>query len=222
MTYKNIIEGRFIDRPNRFIAHVDIGGETQVCHVKNTGRMGELLIPGIRVYLQKSDNPKRKTAFSLIAFHTEDGIINVDSQVPNKIFLEANPLNFDMLIPESKYLDSRFDFYVEKGGNSGYCEIKGVTLLGADKTTAYFPDAPTIRGIKHINHLIELRRQGRIASLSFMVKIPKVTRFSPNPKDEAFLKTLKSAATCGVNISAYRCDMTENSIRVAEEIDVIL
>lgn len=221
MKYENIIKGNFISRPNRFIAYVNIDGKTEVCHVKNTGRMGELLIPGIPVYVQKSDNPKRKTGYSLISFETENGIINVDSGVPNKVFYESNPLCFDVILPEKTYEDSRFDFYVEKDGNSGYCEIKGVTLLG-DENTAYFPDAPTTRGMKHINHLVELKKQGRLAYLCFIVKIPGITVFSPNPKDEEFCKILRKAKAAGVNIYAFSCEVGKDNIYLKEKIDVIV
>lgn len=221
MIYKNIEKGKFIDRPNRFIAHIEIGGQIHVCHVKNTGRMGELLIPGCPVYVQHSDNPNRKTAYSLISFDTENGIINVDSQVPNKVFYEANPLDFDVILPEKKFEDSRFDFYVEKDGNSGFCEIKGVTLLGEDHI-AYFPDAPTVRGIKHIDHLIELKNRNSLAYLVFVVKIHGVTRFSPNPKDAAFTDALKRASSAGVDIRAYGCSMTRDTISIGEKIPVII
>ena len=120
MHYGNIIKGQFINRPNRFIANVFAEGKEQVCHVRNTGRMGELLIPNIGVYLQKDDNPNRKTHLSLISFETERGIINVDSLAPNKLFLESNPLGFERIMPEKQYQDSRFDFYVEKEGKSGF------------------------------------------------------------------------------------------------------
>lgn len=221
MIYENITKGYFIKRPNRFIAHVEIDGREEICHVKNTGRMGELLIPGLPVYLQKSDNKNRKTPFSLISFETENGIINVDSQVPNKVFYEVNPLDFDVICPEKKYGDSRFDFYVEKDGNSGFCEVKGVTLLG-ENNTAYFPDAPTLRGIKHINHLIDLKKEGRLAYLVFVVKIPGIRRFAPNPKDEAFTNALRSAQESMVDIFAFGCETDKNSIKITEKIDVIL
>lgn len=221
LIYENIKRGYFIDRPNRFIAHIDIDGKKEVCHVKNTGRMGELLIPGIPVYVQESSNKKRKTRFSLISFDTKRGIINVDSQVPNKLFYESNPLEFDVVLPEKQYMDSRFDFYIEKGSKSGFCEIKGVTLLG-DDGIAYFPDAPTKRGIKHINHLIELKREGRLAYLVFIVKIPKVKTFSPNPKDHEFVSALITARNAGVEICAYVCTVTKDSIFINEKIDVVI
>lgn len=221
MVYENVERGYFIKRPNRFIAHIEIDGQEQVCHVKNTGRMGELLIPGIPVYVQRSNNPNRKTAYSLISFETKNGIINVDSQVPNKIFYEANPLDFEVILPEKKYEDSRFDFYVEKGGKKGFCEVKGVTLLG-ERDTAYFPDAPTERGIKHINHLVKLKKEGALSCLAFIVKIPGIKRFSPNPEDEKFVKALMEAKGAGVDIFAFGCEVGKDSIKITEKIDVII
>lgn len=221
MKYDNIKRGYFISRPNRFIAHIEIDGKAEICHVKNTGRMGELLIPGIPVYVQKSSNPKRKTAYSLISFETENGIINVDSGVPNKVFFESNPLGFDVILPEKTYKDSRFDFYIEKDGKSGFCEIKGVTLLGEDGR-AYFPDAPTKRGIKHINHLIDLKRSGRLACIVFIVKIPGVKVFSPNPADVDFTRVMKRAKAAGVDIYAFGCEVTQDGIYLNGKIDVLV
>ena len=167
MVYENILKGKFLARPNRFIAHVETGEGMEICHVKNTGRCRELLIPGCAVWLSGSDNPARKTRYDLIGVEKETphGIlpVNMDSQAPNRVFGEwaaAGGLGFvpDLLRPEVRYGDSRFDFYWERGKERGFWEVKGVTL--EENGVARFPDAPTLRGVKHLEELIRAKEAG--------------------------------------------------------------
>ena len=158
MKYNNILQGKFISRPNRFIAYIEIDGKVEICHVKNTGRCRELLIPNAQVFVQKSDNPKRKTKFSLIGVIKENRIINMDSQVPNKVvhewILRGNLFEEIVRIkPEAKYNNSRFDFYIETKNEKVFIEVKGVTL--ENEGIVRFPDAPTERGVKHIKELCD-------------------------------------------------------------------
>ena len=158
MKYENIIKARFISRPNRFIAEVEIDGNIEIAHVKNTGRCKELLMEGTTVYVQKSDNPARKTKYDLITVVKNGMLINMDSQAPNKVFGEwVSQGNFaadvDLIKPECKYGNSRFDFYIEAGGRKIFAEIKGDTL--EEEGIVMFPDAPTERGVKHIKELCE-------------------------------------------------------------------
>ena len=163
MTYKNIIPGIFISRPNRFTAEVEIDGNIEICHVKNTGRCKELLIPGAEVYLQKSDNPNRATKYDLIAVRKGERLINMDSNAPNKVFFEylqsgAYIKNITLIKPEARYGSSRFDFYVEAEGRRIFIEVKGVTL--EENGVVMFPDAPTERGVKHLNELMRCASEG--------------------------------------------------------------
>lgn len=187
MKYRNIVKGIFISRPNRFIAKVNIDGKEETVHVKNTGRCKEILIPGARVYLQKSDNPERKTAYDLIAVEkkTENGsiLINTDSQIPNFCAYEFLPLSglFSenaIIRREVKYGNSRFDIFVSDGERKAFIEVKGVTL--EKNGTALFPDAPTERGVKHIRELISAKKEGFEAYIMFVVQMKGINCFSPN------------------------------------------
>lgn len=224
MQYKNIIEGKFISRPNRFIANVEISGKTEVCHVKNTGRCRELLIPGAVVYLEKSDNPNRKTKYDLISVYKGDRLINMDSQAPNKVFgewLENGSLfkNVSLIRPETKYKNSRFDFYAEADGKRIFAEVKGVTL--ERDGVALFPDAPTERGIKHINELCECVIDGYEGYIVFVVQMSGVKHFAPNIEThKAFADALKNAEKCGVNILCLDCITERNSLRINEYVPV--
>ncbi|MBQ8975549.1 MAG: DNA/RNA nuclease SfsA, partial [Oscillospiraceae bacterium] len=156
MRYSSIVSGSFESRPNRFIANVSIGGDSVRCHVKNTGRCRELLVPGARVLLEKSENPNRKTAYDLVSVYKGDTLINMDSQSPNKIAAEYLPSVFpeaSLIKPEVRYNSSRFDFYIECPHRKIFLEVKGVTL--ERDGNAFFPDAPTVRGTRHINELID-------------------------------------------------------------------
>lgn len=217
MVYEKIVPGIFLARPNRFIAHVDVGGRVEVCHVKNTGRCRELLLPGVKVWLEESENPARKTRYDLIAVEKEreDGplFINMDSQAPNRVFGEwaaAGGLGFvpTLLRPEMTYGNSRFDYYWEfsKEGSlrRGFWEVKGVTL--EEKGVARFPDAPTLRGMKHLEELILARRAGYEAGVCFIVQMAGMDRVEPNDTTHPeFGAALRRAARAGVEVLALEC-----------------
>ncbi|WP_138159252.1 DNA/RNA nuclease SfsA [Peptoniphilus catoniae] len=207
MKYKNIVEGKLINRENRFIATVDINGNLVRVHVPNTGRCKEIFIPGARVILEKSNNPKRKTPYSLVSTYKGDLLINIDSQAPNKIVKEAltgKKLFSDIsyLKPEYSYGDSRFDFYFERSDKKCFMEVKGVTL--EKDSIAMFPDAPTLRGKKHIEGLIEASSKGYVAYILFLIQMETISSFIPNLKmDPSFSNALKFAKESGVNILCY-------------------
>ena len=222
MEYKNIQKAVFLSRPNRFIAHVEIDGNIEKCHVKNTGRLKELLLPNATVYVEPNDNPNRKTKFSLIAVESGGVVINIDSQCPNKLFHEASGdlFDYDFIKPEYTYKDSRFDFYMEKGDVKSYIEIKGVTLI--ENSVAMFPDAPSERAIKHIEHLIDAVENGHKGYIVFIVKTDTVTKFTPNPVHNDFVNALIKAKAKGVNILAYSCEVKPEKIRIKDSINVLL
>ena len=223
MRYHNVAEGVFIDRPNRFIAHVSIGGRIETVHVKNTGRCRELLVPGCRVWLEKADSPARKTGYDLIAVEKErEGsqpiMINMDSQIPNAAAAEWLPESgifpADMTIRrEVTYGDSRFDLCIDCGGRRSFMEVKGVTL--ERQGIAYFPDAPTERGIKHLNGLISAAAEGYGAYLLFVVQMNGISAVRPNDTTHPeFGETLRRAAASGVKCLACQCDVTADSIKI--------
>lgn len=226
MEYKNITEGVFISRPNRFIANVDIGGKREVCHVKNTGRCRELLVPGVRVILEKSANQSRKTAYDLIAVYKGEELINIDSQAPNRAFGEwARKSGFFgenvTVKPETKFGNSRFDFYIESGDRKIFVEVKGVTL--EENGVVLFPDAPTERGVKHVKELIEAAEKGYEAYIFFVIQMKNCTYFTPNRRTHhEFADALIHAKENGVNIQAINCTITPNSMELCDFIDVIL
>lgn len=217
MKYRNIILGKFIDRPNRFIAHVNIDGCVKTVHVKNTGRCKELLLPEARVVLEKSDNPNRKTAYDLIAVYKEKlGWVNIDSQAPNKVageWLETR--GFDYVKPECKYGDSRIDFYMEKGNDKYLMEVKGCTLEIDGQ--GYFPDAPTTRGVRHIYELINAVKEGYKAILLFVIQMEKVESVLPYAMtDKAFEKAYNEAKENGVMIKFLKCKVKEDELAFHE------
>ncbi len=229
MDYKKIIKGTFIKRPNRFIAHVNINGSEEKVHVKNTGRCKELLVPGAKVILEDCrDNPSRKTGYSLIGVYKKDLLINMDSQVPNKVVFDAIKENklkelgqVEKLKREVTYKNSRFDIYFEKDGVKSFLEVKGVTL--EKNGIAMFPDAPTKRGTKHILELIEAKEEGYGAYIFFLIQMEKVDSFRPNTTmDPDFSKALKLAYDKGVNILVYNSSLTESSIEILKEISFTL
>lgn len=226
MKYRNIKSGIFLSRPNRFIAMVMIDGKEEVCHVKNTGRCRELLIPGTTVYLEEHDNKNRKTRFSLIAVVKGDRLINMDSQAPNKVVYEWINLGglfseVTVLKSEKTFGNSRFDLYVEAEGKKIFIEVKGVTL--EEDNVVRFPDAPTIRGVKHIYELIECKNQGFEAYIIFVIQMKGVSHFEPNNKThKEFGEALREAKIHGVNIRAYDSIITEDSISLHEEVKVEL
>ncbi|MBQ3134548.1 MAG: DNA/RNA nuclease SfsA [Oscillospiraceae bacterium] len=226
MRYQNIVPGRFIDRPNRFIAHVDIDGRKQVVHVKNTGRCKELLIPGAVVYLEGSNDPKRKTEWDLVAVEKGTRLINMDSQAPNRVFCEwVQAGNFlpdvTLIRPETKFGDSRFDFYLEADGKRHFIEVKGVTL--EQDGIVRFPDAPTERGVKHIEELIRAKENGYECWVCFVVQMSDVRHFEPNDATHPqFGDALRRAAKAGVRILALDCEVTAESLAINREIAVRL
>ena len=225
MRYDNMVPGIFLRRPNRFIAHVEIGGEEVVCHVKNTGRCKELLVPGTKVWCQHWDKPERKTKYDLIAVHKGQRLINMDSQAPNaavKEWLLAGGLGeISALKPESKWGDSRFDFSFQKDGRLCFLEVKGVTLE-FDGICA-FPDAPTQRGAKHLQELKALAQQGYGAYVLFVIQMEGVQHLHPNDTtDPAFGNALRQAAAAGVQVMAMDCRVTPDSMVLFQPVPVIL
>ena len=220
-----MVSGVFRSRPNRFIAHVEIGGEMQVVHVKNTGRCRELLVPGCRVWCQRADNPARKTQYDLIAVEKGTRLINMDSQAPNRAageWLASGGLGeIDNLRPETTHGDSRFDFSFTRAGNPCFLEVKGVTLE-ADGVCA-FPDAPTQRGAKHLRGLAEAARQGHGAYVLFVIQMEDVKYLHPNDRtDPTFGTALREAAQHGVQVLAVQCRVTPESMEITEFVPVEL
>lgn len=213
MKYKKIIHGKFLERPNRFIAKVIINGKTETVHVKNTGRCRELLIPGVEVILEESDNPDRKTRYDLVTVWKEGiGWINIDSQAPNKIVLEwLNAQDFDYIKPEFTYGNSRIDFYMEKGEDKYLLEVKGCTL--EIDGVGYFPDAPTERGVKHIKELIKAAGQGYKAGVAFVIQMNGITEVKPNVvMQPEFGEVLDEAKAKGVKVLFICCEVGENEV----------
>ena len=223
MIYKKVKEGTFIARPNRFIAIVEVDGIEEVCHVKNTGRCKELLIPGVTVFLEESDNPARKTKYDLIAVYKGDKLFNIDSSAPNKVFsewLHEHIPNAKLIKPECTYKNSRFDFYVEADKKT-FIEVKGVTL--ERDGVMLFPDAPTERGVKHINELIECKNEGYDAYIAFIVQADFGEYFTPNREThKAFAEALIKAEKAGVKIICLNCNVAPNELKIKEEIPVKL
>lgn len=226
MRYENVISGRFLDRPNRFIAHVETTGGVQVCHVKNTGRCRELLVPGATVYLEPGRSPGRRTAFDLIAVEKGDLLINMDAQAPNRVFEEwaaAGGFSPDVTAVrrEVRWGDSRLDFCLETPRGPHLVEVKGVTLEEHGK--ARFPDAPTERGVKHIQELTRAVGEGLDATLFFVIQIENIHSVSPNDETHpAFGEALRFAVSQGVNVCAYDCLVTPDSITIRRPVPVIL
>lgn len=222
MIYKTAIEGIFIERINRFIANVNIQGTIESVHVKNTGRCMELFIKGSTVYLEKSQNPNRKTNYSLISIYKGDQLINIDSQVPNQVVYESLIANkvpelagITYLKREVTYGDSRFDLYYETPDKKGFIEVKGVTL--ENNGIAQFPDAPTSRGSKHLQGLINACDVGYTNYIFFLIQMDHVTHFKPNQMtDPTFTRLLFEAQQRGVTPLIYNCIIGEDSITLHE------
>ena len=217
MRYENMTPGIFLARPNRFIAHVQIDGQTEVVHVKNTGRCRELLVPGCTVYCQRSHNPSRKTKFDLIAVRKGDRLINMDSQAPNRAageWLASGGLGeISGLRAEVKQGDSRFDFAFEKDGKRCFLEVKGCTL--EEDGVCAFPDAPTERGAKHIRGLTEAARAGYGAYILFVIQMSDVKYIRPHDEtDPEFGRALREAAQNGVHILAMDCAITPDTMDI--------
>lgn len=224
MFYVNIQQGIFIARPNRFLAIVEVDGRQEVCHVKNTGRCRELFLPGATVYIQKTDNPLRKTKFDLIAVRKGARLINVDSQAPNKVTAEYLPKffpNIRFIQPEAFYKSSRFDFYTETEQEKIFMEVKGVTL--EQDNVAFFPDAPTERGVKHLKELCDCMQEGYQAYILFVLQMADICSFPPTMRPiPQFGKTLRIADKAGVKILAKSCLVTPNTLEITNSVPVIL
>ena len=229
MEYKKITEGIFFKRPNRFIAQVIINGKEETVHVKNTGRCKELLLPGAKVILEDcSNNPNRKTKYSLIAVWKENMLVNMDSQVPNKVVFDAinenkieNLKNLTHLKREVTFGNSRFDMYFESQNEKGFIEVKGVTL--ENEEISMFPDAPTERGTKHVLEMIEAVNQGYRGIIFFLIQMkgPKVFRLNWE-MDELFSQAIKLASENGVAIMVYDSIVKDNSISIDKPIEIDL
>lgn len=230
MQYKKIVEGRFISRPNRFVAYVDIGGVETAVHVKNTGRCKELLTEGAVVYLEDSMNSERKLRYSLVAVRKGDLLVNMDSQAPNVVAKEwltkgaklCGMDTLDVVKGEQFFGKSRFDFYIKDiSGREGYLEVKGVTL--ESNRVVAFPDAPTERGVKHITELIEAKKQGYWAGILFVVQMEGVDLFTPNDiTHKAFSDALRLAKENGVEIIVKECIVTPDSLAISKDVAVDL
>lgn len=225
MKYTDMIPGTFLNRPNRFIAHVRIGEQTEVVHVKNTGRCRELLPVGARVWCQKSSNPARKTQYDLIAVQKGERLINMDSQAPNHAaeewLLSGGLGEIENLRPETVHGDSRFDFSFYKNGRLCFLEVKGVTL--EDEGICAFPDAPTQRGSKHLRGLKEAAREGCGAYVLFVIQMENVAYLHPNDKtDPEFGQALREAAEAGVTILAMDCEIKADEMRIRQSVPVKL
>ncbi len=226
MEYGSVIEAVFRKRLNRFLAEVEICGQITQVHVKNTGRLRELLVPDARVWLEPSDKPERKTAFSLISVEKDGRIVNIDSQVPNRIVYDA--LQEGRILPgmtglrrEYTYGHSRFDIYGERGDKKFLMEVKGVTLNVDGE--ARFPDAPTERGLKHVRELSEAVSRGYEACIIFAIQMKGIHLFRPNDATmHDFGQALAHAAEKGVHILAYDCTVTPGSLRIDAQIPVAL
>ena len=232
MKYKNIVKGIFKSRPNRFIAKVEVDGKEETVHVKNTGRCRELLRENVTVYLEKSSNPNRKTAFDLVAVEKvregkENLLVNMDSQIPNAVayewLKEENPLFSQnaKVKREVTFGDSRFDLYVEDGERKAFVEVKGVTL--EHNGYALFPDAPTERGVKHINELVKAKEAGYEAYILFVIQMKEVHSFSPHKEmHKDFADALRNASEKGVKVIAMDCKVTPDGMIIDKEVKVYL
>lgn len=226
MKYDNIKKAIFKSRPNRFIAICEVDGKEEVCHVKNTGRCRELLKEGVTVYLEESKNPQRKTKYDLVSVDKNGELFNIDSQAPNKVvyeWLENGGLfkNISLIKPEYKYESSRFDFYVEYSGKRAFIEVKGVTL--EEDGVLLFPDAPTQRGVKHINELISSLDMGYEAYIIFVVQTKKAKYFTPNAKThKEFCDALKKAQKSGVKILCFSCKTQPDFLEIEKSVPVMI
>lgn len=224
MRYAEVTKATFLARPNRFIAHVELGGEVVVCHVKNTGRCRELLVPGAEVWLEKGSTPGRKTAWDLIAVRKGEKLINMDAQAPNKVFAQwAAQLEPELTALRSEYTygQSRLDFCLETAAGLHLVEVKGVTLEEGGHTR--FPDAPTERGIKHLQELVRAVEEGYRASVVFVIQMEQVKDFAPNDDTHpAFGEALRAAAEAGVQVVAVNCRVAPDSLEIIGRVPVVL
>lgn len=225
MKYENIKTGKLIERENRFIALVDIDGEVERVHVPNTGRCKEIFVPGATVILNEPTGTKRKTRYSLVSAYKDDLLINIDSQAPNKIVKEAleNKKIFKditLIHPECTYGNSRFDFYFERRKEKAFMEVKGVTL--EQNSLCMFPDAPTLRGVKHIEELIKAKGEGYGAYIMFLVQMEGMKAFVPNVEmHKDFGDALKDAMDVGVNVLVYDTVVREEEVIFGKEVELM-
>ena len=223
MRYNKILAAKFIARPNRFIAYVQLNGEEVICHVKNTGRCKELLVPGCDIYLAESDNLQRKTKYDLVAVNKNGELYNMDSYAPNIAAGEylKQKYPFAKIYPERKFGNSRFDFYIEDGDDKIILEVKGVTL--EKDGVALFPDAPTERGVKHIRELTEYSEKGYKTQILFVIQTANINSFSPNDDThKEFGDALRNAKEKGVTVTAVNCTVTPDSMKIKDEVKVVL
>lgn len=226
MRYFNIREALFVNRINRFTANIEIDGKIELCHVKNTGRLKELLVNGATCFVEENDKAGRKTKYSLIAVQKGECVVNIDSQAPNKVFYEwvkdgCFCDEVTLIKPEKTFGNSRFDCYIETKKRRIFVEVKGVTLEKCG--TALFPDAPTERGVKHLRELCECVKQGYEAYIIFVVQMKGVESFSPNRETHAeFADALCECREGGVNILCVDCEVTPDTLKISRKIDVKL
>ncbi len=228
MQYGTMREARFLRRINRFTAFVELDGQEEMVHVKNTGRCKELLIKGAKVFLEEADKEGRKTKYSLIAVYKGNVLVNMDSQAPNQMAAEALAEgkiaeigSVDFLKREVKYGNSRFDLYYQQGEKKGFIEVKGITL--EEDGIAMFPDAPTERGTKHLRELIRAKEEGYESAVLFVIQMKGITEFRPNEeRDRKFTEALRDAAAAGVKILAYDCGVEIGKVWMEERVPVHL
>lgn len=226
MQYSDIHKAVFLERPNRFIAHCTVDGMLETVHVKNTGRCRELLVPGATVYLEKSSNPNRKTAYDLVTVETPFGLVNMDAAAPNQVageLLRAGAIlsSPTLVRPEVRFGASRLDFYAENDRQQLFVEVKGVTLRQGE--WAVFPDAPTVRGAKHMGELVQAVAQGYRAMALLIVQMGGCTAFRPNREtDPAFCRALRDARAAGVEVRAVDCRVTPDTVTANRELPVDL
>lgn len=215
MKYSCITHAGFIKRINRFTAVVELDGREETVHVKNTGRMRELLFEGADVILSGSDNPARKTGYDLVAVYKKGlGLVNIDSQAPNKVMYEwLCKQDYDLIKPEYTYGNSRFDFYMEKGSDKYFVEVKGCTL--EIDGIGYFPDAPTERGVKHLRELAEAVNEGYKCAVAFVIQMPGISEVRANiSTHKEFGEALEYARNKGVCVIMLQCNIEEDSLEI--------
>lgn len=221
--YENTVPGIFVRRINRFVAEVQIDGNIEQAHVKNTGRLKELLVPKAKVTLQKASDPKRKTAYDLISVYKPRlQWVNIDSFAPNELMKqELMNLDYDVVKPEYTYGKSRFDFYMERQGEKYLTEVKGCTLAAdLQPGIGLFPDAPTARGVKHLEELAAAAKEGYHCRIAFVIQMNGIHRVYPNDAAQPeFRQALERAARAGVQVACYGCHVEADSIRMASEGD---
>ena len=219
MKYSNIVKGTFLDRPNRFIAHVELDGKRETVHVKNTGRCRELLLPGAEIWLTAPGTEGRKTKYDLVTVRKENGLlVNIDSQAPNAVVKEwLEKQQYDAVVPEYTYGDSRIDFYMERGAERTLMEVKGCTL--EREGIGYFPDAPTDRGVKHLRELAKAVKDGYRAALAFAIQMDGIKEVRPNIQTHPeFGTAMQEARDAGVEILFLSCHVEPDGLEVKEAV----